>query len=286
MEGIYGNFWSTNVQGVKTLFLSRSLRFKDGFFKDFENIFNIDKDKKVKILELGCGPGALIHRLSEVYPNASLYGLDRDRNFIDFANEFVVSGKFFLDDLEDLYFKENDFDIVISYTLAEHIDPDCLLSIQEKLLKKGGKMIIMSVLHSSNDILNYVKLDKNLEDEEEKVWERLRDVHFPDLKEEGVRKFNLSEAELFKKIREFSFKDISINNVFTRICPDDDEVSEELANLIFDTKKISQEEILERLYRDDYITDDEAELLLIIWIRGLKLEKKNMKIKRRFLIGR
>lgn len=124
-------FWSTNVQGVKTLFLSRSLRFKDGFFKDFENIFNIDKDKKVKILELGCGPGALIHRLSEVYPNASLYGLDRDRNFIDFANEFVVSGKFFLDDLEDLYFKENDFDIVISYTLAEHIDPDCLLSIQE-----------------------------------------------------------------------------------------------------------------------------------------------------------
>lgn len=119
---------------------------------------------------------------------------------------FVVSGKFFLDDLEDLYFKENDFDIVISYTLAEHIDPDCLLSIQEKLLKKGGKMIIMSVLHSSNDILNYVKLDKNLEDEEEKVWERLRDVHFPDLKEEGVRKFNLSEAELFKKIRNFLLK--------------------------------------------------------------------------------
>lgn len=39
-------------------------------------------------------------------------------------------------------------------------------------------------------------------------------------------------------------------------------------------KKISQEEILERLYRDDYITDDEAELLFDNLDKRLEIRKE------------
>ncbi|WP_161625524.1 class I SAM-dependent methyltransferase [Sporomusa ovata] len=36
----------------------------------------------MSILEVGCGPGLLCHRLAEWLPNSKITGLDRDENFI------------------------------------------------------------------------------------------------------------------------------------------------------------------------------------------------------------
>ena len=55
--------WSENVQGIMTLYLSRKLRFDDMFFRQYKDFFDIDPDKKLKILEVGCGPGALAEAL-------------------------------------------------------------------------------------------------------------------------------------------------------------------------------------------------------------------------------
>ena len=62
--------WSTYVQGIRTLYDSRVLRFSDLFQGKYKDIFAIDN--KEKILEIGCGPGALADSMSRWYPNAKI----------------------------------------------------------------------------------------------------------------------------------------------------------------------------------------------------------------------
>ena len=77
--------WSTYVQGIGTLYNTRLLRFSDLFQSKYREAFRID-DKK-RILEIGCGPGALAESLARWYPAAQVYGVDRDSNFIAFAKQ-------------------------------------------------------------------------------------------------------------------------------------------------------------------------------------------------------
>ena len=79
--------WSENVQGIKTLYLTRQLRFDDLFYSQYEKLFGLDKNASLKILEIGCGPGALSQALHRWYPNAQITAIDRDSNFISFAKD-------------------------------------------------------------------------------------------------------------------------------------------------------------------------------------------------------
>ena len=48
--------WSKYVQGTKTLYYSRKLRFDDIFAEQYKALFGLDQNKSIKILEIGCGP--------------------------------------------------------------------------------------------------------------------------------------------------------------------------------------------------------------------------------------
>ena len=77
--------WSEHVQGTLTLYLSRKLRFDDLFFPQYERLFDLSRDRALKILEVGCGPGALAGALRRWYPRSQITAVDRDSNFIRFA---------------------------------------------------------------------------------------------------------------------------------------------------------------------------------------------------------
>ncbi|WP_021170538.1 hypothetical protein SOV_26610 [Sporomusa ovata DSM 2662] len=72
--------WSTYVQKAETLYRTRSVRFRYDNKDNFINMMGF-KDG-MSILEVGCGPGLLCHRLAEWLPNSKITGLDRDENFI------------------------------------------------------------------------------------------------------------------------------------------------------------------------------------------------------------
>ena len=72
------------------MYLSRKLRFDDVFFTQYDKHFNLDHDKDMNILEIGCGPGALTESLHRWYPNAIITAIDRDSNFIKFAQENIT----------------------------------------------------------------------------------------------------------------------------------------------------------------------------------------------------
>ena len=75
--------WSDCVQGVETLYLSRALRFRDALCEQYMRHFKLKGNERM--LEIGCGPGALTESLSRWYPDAEIIGTDRDTGFIRFA---------------------------------------------------------------------------------------------------------------------------------------------------------------------------------------------------------
>lgn len=74
--------WSKYVQGTRTLYYSRKLRFDDLFSEQYRNLFGLDAKQQLKILEIGCGPGALAGALHRWYPLAEITAVDRDSEFM------------------------------------------------------------------------------------------------------------------------------------------------------------------------------------------------------------
>ena len=117
------NIWSDHVQGIMTLYLSRKLRFDDVFFAQYDPLFGLDHNKEMRILEIGCGPGALAEALHRWYPRAQITAIDRDSNFIAFAQKNIKGIDFVEGDATHLPFENESFDVTISNTVQEHIDP-------------------------------------------------------------------------------------------------------------------------------------------------------------------
>ena len=115
--------WSSYIQGTNTLYYSRKLRFNDAFAPQFKALFRLDEAAPLKILEIGCGPGALAGALRRWYPNAEITGVDRDSEFIRFAKEHEPGVSFIEGDIAALPFADNSFDAVISNTVSEHVEP-------------------------------------------------------------------------------------------------------------------------------------------------------------------
>ena len=104
--------WSDHVQGPMTLYLSRKLRFHDCFRPQYVDKLQIAR--KARILEIGCGPGALAAALHRWYPDAQITGIDRDSRFIAFAKEHESGITFVEGDAAALPFPDQSFDVTIS----------------------------------------------------------------------------------------------------------------------------------------------------------------------------
>ncbi|NLG88359.1 MAG: class I SAM-dependent methyltransferase, partial [Clostridiaceae bacterium] len=140
--------WSTYIQKIDTLYLTRTLRFSDIFKEKYQKAFKIDN--KRKILEIGCGPGALSQALYRWYPNAEIVGIDRDSNFIDFASKQAPQIVFMEDDATGLSFQDKTFDVTISYTVQEHIEPAKFFGEQYRVLKDDGVCLVLSARRGIN----------------------------------------------------------------------------------------------------------------------------------------
>ena len=130
--------WSDHIQGVMTLYLSRKLRFHDLFSGQYKALFSLDEEKDLKILEIGCGPGALAGALRRWYPRASITAIDRDSRFIDFARANVEGVEFLEGDAAALPFEDGSVDVTISHTVCEHVPPDSFFAGQRRVLKEGA----------------------------------------------------------------------------------------------------------------------------------------------------
>lgn len=108
-------------------------------------ILNMIKDRKyTSVLDMGCGTGAMLEKISKENPEASLYGLDLSENMITEARKKnIPNAKYIVGDAEDLPYKSEMFDVVICNQSFHHYpNPEKAFKGVHRVLKKSGIFIL------------------------------------------------------------------------------------------------------------------------------------------------
>ena len=97
-----------------------------------------------KILDLGCGTGAILEQIGDTYNSAELYGVDLSENMIEQA-KWRLESKATLStgDAENLPFADNTFDLVCCVESFHHYpNPDKALLEISRILKPNGTLLL------------------------------------------------------------------------------------------------------------------------------------------------
>ena len=125
-------------------------------------ISDMNIDKNINVLDLGCGSGQLIYEMSSRFSNLNITGVDFSGKMIEMSQErnpFVRHVKLSADELYKLTDK---YDLIIcTHSLPYYKEPEKTLMELSKLLNDDGKLLIGFA--SGNDfydkfILSFVKL--------------------------------------------------------------------------------------------------------------------------------
>ena len=226
--------WSEYVQGAKTLYYSRKLRFDDMFAGQYKALFALDESKDMKILEIGCGPGALAGALHRWYPNAKITGIDRDSEFIRFAEEHESGIQFMEGDATALPFEDNTFDVTISNTVSEHVKPTAFYGEQRRVLKSGGICLVLSARKGISVPPSCIALTGC----EQRFWEQV-EQHDDTLEKYAICKYPMSEAQLPAAMEMYGFSDVRTGYATIDLTPDDPRFSPACAHEMIDAERYS-----------------------------------------------
>lgn len=216
--------WSTYIQKIGTLYDSRTLRFSDLFRSKYENAFQL-KDEG-KILEIGCGPGALAQSLHRWYPHAEITGIDRDSNFVRFASGKAPDIHFVEGDALKLPFSDNSFDVTISNTVSEHVDPSKFFAEQYRVLKPGGVCLVLSARKGVNIAASCVAEKTAFETE---IWKRVESRFQDSMENYQICAYPMSEAQLPLTMEQYGFQKVSTDYLTINLTPDHPGYSREMA---------------------------------------------------------
>ena len=93
-----------------------------------------------RLLDVGCGTGTLANRLAEIFPNATVHGIDTNVASIEVARRFApVNATFEAVSFADK--ADGSYDVVICSEVFEHVEqPDLLLDLLAAALVPGGHL--------------------------------------------------------------------------------------------------------------------------------------------------
>lgn len=250
--------WSTYVQNIGTLYESRALRFSDVFKGKYKELFEID-DKKT-ILEIGCGPGALAESLARWYPNAQVSAMDRDSNFIEFAKKNTTHIQFYEGDATALLFENESFDVTISNTVAEHIEPSKFYGEQYRVLKEDGVCLVLSARKGINISAPCIMEETAFERE---VWKRAEKFYAENIKKYDICAYAQDETELPANMEKYGFRNVTTEYVTVNLTPDNPCYSREMAYAMINANRQGDIDSIESLLHvaADVVGQDEVEEL-------------------------
>lgn len=119
------------------------------FLKELKR--NKGKAEALRVLDAGCGDGWMIYKLKAETPGEyklNFTGVDisgLDINFADKRREYFSHDdcEFKVMDVDNLLFKDGEFDIIICSEVIEHLkNPEILIRGLFRVLKKGGVVIL------------------------------------------------------------------------------------------------------------------------------------------------
>ena len=107
--------------------------------RPFIQYLNINK--KIRILDVGCGLAILANEIAALYPNCEVIGIEYSQDQLNQANEEQNNLHLQQGDAHSLPFEDNSFDIVYCRYLLEHVkSPVQVLKEMRRVLKNGGEV--------------------------------------------------------------------------------------------------------------------------------------------------
>ena len=288
LEDTMNTIWSTYVQKIGTLYDTRSLRFSDIYKDKYLETFKIEDRSNLKLLEIGCGPGALAESLRRWYPNISIYAIDRDSNFINYASKKSSSIYFSEGDATRLKFDNNSLDVTISNTVAEHIEPSKFYGEQYRVLKKNGVCLVLS---ARNGINIYSQCVIEQSEIEKQIWERVENYFYDIEKKYDICLYQQNESEIPLNMEKNGFKNVSTEYITINLTPDNPIYSRETAYAMINANRqvnidnidglsyiapnIVDESEIEELKR---LVNKKYDYRLALYDKGIKLWDTNVSV--------
>lgn len=107
-----------------------------------------------KVLDAGCGEGHLLSKLSAYIQG---YGIDFDERFIRAARKRCPYANFKKEDITNMKFRDNVFDVVVCTEVIEHIEnPEKAIEEMKRVLKPDGILIISFPNESLTTLLRFL----------------------------------------------------------------------------------------------------------------------------------
>ena len=102
-----------------------------------------EKDRKIQILDLGCGQGHITAEILKNFPSTQVSGLDYSLSAIEYAASHFTDPDFCVADAHNPPYSPGYFDIVICNNLWEHVpDPLRLLQGIKRIIRHRGYLIL------------------------------------------------------------------------------------------------------------------------------------------------
>ena len=230
--------WSDYIQSSEELYRSRSLRFRADNAAVWLPFLHIENGSFV--LEIGCAGGSLLHRVKQLVPSITARGLDRDSGHIEYAkaktSEMGLDCGFQVGDALSLPFEDNLFDVIFSHTLTGHVPMAPFLSEQLRVLKPGGRVVVLSARTKLG--LNAENW-KPIETDEQALFDKLWGAVDMSLDREiGVGAYEIDEQKYPAALESAGFEQVDID-FFTVVdyAPDNHSTSDEMAMEQIETKR-------------------------------------------------
>ncbi len=241
-------YWSEYVQKTEELYLSRALKFHSGKIDKWINVMGLRDG--MKILEVGCAGGLLCHRLKERLPNADVTGLDFDVGHIDFAKkkseELKLQCEFIAGDATELPFTDNSFDVCYSHTVINFCNPEKFVGEQYRVLKPGGRIIIMDVCGSGSGPEEWVPTD---DCEEKELFDKVWAAASANPKSQ-IKRYENRPEKFCMYLDKTGFRDISVDAMaVVKYAPDFANVGEDMARSQIEDDRITELSSVEKAYR-------------------------------------
>ncbi len=144
----------------KEFFTKWSKKYDYGILKSFirklqdRALEEISNTNNRLVLDIGCGTGELLLKLSKKYPKTKLFGVDLTKAMLFIAKK-KLKANFIETNANSLPFKNNHFDYILSTEAFHHFsEPEKTLIEMKRVLKQNGKIIIIDIYFGP--VLSYI----------------------------------------------------------------------------------------------------------------------------------